>query len=96
MGAVILSSPELEITKEEAKTVGEAAADVASYYSDIEVNAKAAAWFNLALALGSVYGTRLVVVARKGKKKPGPEIIQPKQATPATPSVFGSVINGMK
>lgn len=98
MGAMLMDAPDLELTRDEAKQVADAVADVSALYDMPIVNEKAAAWGNLALVVGMVYGTRAVSVVKKvgrnkaGKK--GPEIIKP--ATPPPPSIFAPVIQGVK
>jgi hypothetical protein len=69
MGSVFLKIPELEIDHSEAKQLAVAIADVTALYDVAFVNEKAVAWFDLLVALGAVYGTRMVVVTRRVKQE---------------------------
>jgi ribosomal protein S26 len=72
MGAAMLKTPELEITEKEAKQLSEAAQAVAREYNHV-INPKTAAWIQLCVACGTVYGTRIVAIRmreKQTKKKP--------------------------
>lgn len=72
MGAAMLKTPELEISKDEAKQLSDAAQAVAKEYNHV-INPKTAAWIQLCVACGTVYGTRIVAIRMRekhSKKKP--------------------------
>jgi hypothetical protein len=58
-----------KISDDETSRVADRAASVAAFYIDVEVPTKYGAWFNLAAALGSVYGMR--ILAMRSMKKLG-------------------------
>jgi hypothetical protein len=69
MLAGITKTEELMLDHSEAKSLAEATANVARHY-DVSVSAKALDWSNLVMALGMVYGTRLVAIrARRGAER---------------------------
>jgi len=60
-GLLLLTRSELwQISDEETKRIADRAAAVAEFYVDVRVPTKYGAWFNLTVALGSVYGSRIV------------------------------------
>lgn len=91
MGAAMLKTPELEISKDEAKQLADAVQAVAKEYNHV-INPKTAAWIQLCIACGGIYGTRIVAIRMREKqtrnkpkaivvewpnKKPEPEIVPP-------------------
>lgn len=65
MLASLVNVPELELTDDEAAKLAKAVHNVSRYYP-VSIDPKAQAWFGLATAAGSIYGTRLfAVMARK-------------------------------
>lgn len=66
--SVIAKTPELRITEEEAKTLGEAAARVSELYDIPLVDEKTRAWLNLGMAATQVYGTRVAAVVIRNKQ----------------------------
>lgn len=66
MGAAILKTSELEISASEAKQLSDATQAVLKEYNHV-INPKTAAWIQLCVALGSVYGTRIVAVQMRNK-----------------------------
>lgn len=86
MGAQILKTPELEITKDEAKQLSDGVQAVAREYNHV-INPKTAAWIQLCVACGAVYGTRIVAIRMREKAErrnkvvqmptPAPEIVPP-------------------
>jgi len=104
MGAAFFQTPELVLAPAEAKALADATAAVAAHY-DALIDPKTAAWLNLVLVAGGIYGTRAMAVwgrkkqteARRGPS-PVAEFPQPKKQTaaggaaarPATPAdMFG-------
>jgi hypothetical protein len=61
MLASSLSTPELELTEDEAHKVAVASANVAEHYS-VSLDPKTAAWIQLGMVCGSVYGSRIVAI----------------------------------
>lgn len=93
MLAQATNTPELKISKEEAKMLGDAVKDLGSVYGHT-VNPKVAAWIQLSIVCGTVYGTRIAAMqmnaATKRKKgtlhtMPPPEPAAPPAPTPPTP-----------
>lgn len=60
MLASFTSVEELEITEEEAAKLGKAIAKVSSFYDNIGIPPKWAAWGNLTFAAGKIYGPRVL------------------------------------
>ena len=84
MGAVLLKTPELELTEEESAKLASAIAHVNELYGGVVLPEKAAAWINLIMVAGTIYGPRIIVIQSKGKRKP--------EAEPrSTPSVIDSL-----
>lgn len=69
MGAVLLKTPELELADEEAAKLAGAIAHVNELYGGIILPEKAAAWINLVMVAGTIYGPRIIVI--NAKKKSG-------------------------
>lgn len=67
MLASISRTPELELDEGESEKLAKASAAVMRHYVELDVSQKAADWTNLFLALGGIYGPRLV--ARKFRKQ---------------------------
>lgn len=61
MLAGITRVSELEMDKEEAKKLADAAAKVARHY-DLAATAKQLDWTNLIMTAGAIYGTRLMAI----------------------------------
>lgn len=69
MFAGFAKTPELAIDPAEAKTLAEATANVARHYN-VAISEKTQDWANFLMALGAIYGTRFVAIARrKGDEK---------------------------
>lgn len=103
MGAAFFQTPELVLAPAEAKALADATAAVAAHY-DALIDPKTAAWLNLALVAGGIYGTRAMAVWSKKKTEaarrgPAPVAEFPRKqaangapagATPTTPAdIFG-------
>lgn len=69
MMAAMMKTPELELDKEEAHQLAQASANVARHY-DISATEKTIDWIALFMALGTVYGPRMVTIGLSRKKKP--------------------------
>ena len=69
MGAVLLKTPELELTEEEAGKLAAAVAHVNELYGGVVLPEKAAAWINLIMVAGTIYGPRIIVINAKGKAR---------------------------
>jgi len=69
MGAVLLKTPELELTEEESAKLAGAIAHVNELYGGVVLPEKAAAWINLIMVAGTIYGPRIIVINAKGKSK---------------------------
>lgn len=67
MAAAILKVPDLELDKDEARRLAEAAAAVGEFYK-IGLDAKKTAWVNLAAVAGSIYGPRIMAAAIRRRK----------------------------
>lgn len=80
MGAAMLKTPELEISKEEAKQLSDAVQAVAKEYNHV-INPKTAAWIQLCIACGGIYGTRIVAI-RMREKSANKSKVHVMQATP--------------
>jgi hypothetical protein len=74
MGAVLLKTPELEISEQEAKKLNDGITDVARYYTDAELPPKVQAWLNLLMVAGTVYGPRVIAIKIRSKNN-RPKII---------------------
>lgn len=57
---------EIALSPDEAKSLAQATANVARHY-DVSVSAKALDWTNLIMALGMVYGTRVVAMRNRAR-----------------------------
>jgi ribosomal protein L3 len=73
MGAAILKVPELELAKHEAERLGEAVAKVNRLYGGRMMSEKQAAWVNLMMVAGTVYGPRIGTVMLKNAAKKAPQ-----------------------
>lgn len=67
-GAVLLQTPELELTEEELKKLATAMARVSSLYDD-RINPKLVAWVDLACVAGAVYGPRAIAIGARMKQE---------------------------
>lgn len=79
MGAKLLQTPELELETEEAEKLAGAVARVNALYNDFPIPEKWAAWINLLIVCGTVYGPRAIAASArmKSEKKPAPlEVVQ--------------------
>lgn len=79
MGSVILSTPELQLSEDEGKKLGAAVARVNAEYGNIILPPKTAAWINLAMVGGAIYGPRVIAMKNNAKKKKAGET-QPQPA----------------
>lgn len=75
MAAAAIKIPELNLSEAEARTLVSATQEVARQYN-VAVSAKTAAWVNLGMAVGSIYGSRAVAIALKAKKEKKDNIVQ--------------------
>lgn len=68
--ASVAKVPELRLEQEEAKTLAEASSNVLRHY-DIGATQKAFDWAHLAIAIGTVYGSRIIAIQfrRKAEKE---------------------------
>jgi hypothetical protein len=80
MMASLLQTPELMIAPDEAKMLADGVNNVARHY-DIIADEKTAAWVNLAMVCGAVYGPRVFVLWTKKKDAP--------KTPPNVTSLFG-------
>jgi hypothetical protein len=74
MGAALLKAPELCLSDEEAAKLSKAIARVNAEYGNVILPPKTAAWINLAICAGGVYGPRMVAIKnnRKNAQKEKP------------------------
>jgi hypothetical protein len=63
-----LSAPELMMTEDEGKIIGNAAAAVARHY-DLQASQKAIDWGNLCVALSAFYGPRVMAISVRRKQE---------------------------
>lgn len=90
--AGLAKSPELVLAEDEAKALGGALATVSAYYVDVKVSAQAAAWVNLAMILGAVYGTRIVAIRqRTASERPQRVKPQPSQPQPTETDLYSGI-----
>lgn len=96
MGKEILSLPEMEIDRDEAKKLAEAVAEVNRFYK-VAIDPKKLAWVNLGLVGVTIYGPRFAaarnrrkIAAREGKAPVTP-IDQPGKNPPAPPPKNGRI-----
>lgn len=69
--AVALKAKEFELSEIEAKVLAENVANVGRHY-DLVASQKSIDWFNLCMALSTIYGTRIIAIsARKTHEKKG-------------------------
>jgi hypothetical protein len=59
--------PELELSEDEAKTMGRAIADVGQYYDMPGLSPQQVAWYNLASTAAMIYGTRFMAYRNRVK-----------------------------
>ena len=76
MLSMIVKTPEVAITQEEAAHLAKAIANVNEHY-DTRINAKTMAWINLGMASAAIYGPRVVVLINKRKPKAQSQTQQP-------------------
>jgi hypothetical protein len=69
MLAAITKVPELEISQDEAKRLGEAAARVNEVYGGVMLPEKVTVLINLGLAAGTVYGPRILTYSLRMKNE---------------------------
>lgn len=85
MGAEFLSTPELELDRDEAKKLGDAITEVGKYYN-VSFDPKKVAIFQLAITAGGIYGVRFVAIRNRLKQSQekigGPQPVPPKAASP--------------
>jgi len=89
MAAAFFQTPELVLAPAEAKALADATSAVAAHY-DALLDPKTAAWCNLMLVAGGIYGTRAMAVWSKNKAaaaaRPGPSPVAefPRKAAAAS------------
>lgn len=88
MAAAFFKTPELMLDQTEARAIGEAVADVGSYY-DTKISGEALAWINLATVLGMAYGTRAMVILHKRRSASSTKTA-PSPAAPEKTAVDGT------
>lgn len=64
MGAVILSTPELQLAETEANTLARALSNVAAQYNQ-DMNPRTLAWVNLAMVSAGFYGARAIAIRNR-------------------------------
>jgi len=74
MGAAMLKTPELVIDEKEAKMLCDAIQEVNAAYDLPMISPKTMAMIDLTMALGAVYGPRVITIMAKSKPK-GPQLI---------------------
>jgi hypothetical protein len=79
MGASILSVPEIELDRDEAKKLGDAIKDVGKHYAMV-FDAKYVAIANLGAVVGFTYGPR--IIAYRARKNAAKEAEKPVTAKP--------------
>ena len=67
--AKMLKSEVMEITKEESEELSSAITRVTQLYDVALLSEKNWAFLNLAMVMGNIYGTRLMVISKQSKKK---------------------------
>jgi hypothetical protein len=82
MGAVLLKTPELELTEEESAKLAAAIAHVNELYGGVVLPEKATAWINLIMVAGTIYGPRIIVIGAKKKIHEVRETLADQQPTP--------------
>jgi hypothetical protein len=78
MGKSLLSVPELELDRDEAKKLSAAVARVAELHA-VEIDPKKVAYFNLFAVAGSIYGPRIMAYRIRSKseaKQRGPQPVK--------------------
>lgn len=88
----LAASPEIQLTDDEAKEVADATRELAKHYPAIQVADKTMAWVNFSMAVGSVFGPKVIAIARR--PKPG-KLVQMRQQTQGSP-VAGSPVQNDK
>lgn len=66
MGASILKTPEIALEKPEATQLGKSLQDLAAAYDHV-VNPKTAAWIQLCIVTGAIYGPRVAAIRMREK-----------------------------
>jgi hypothetical protein len=79
MGAAILKTPELQLSEDEGKKLGAAIARVNAEYGNIILPPKTAAWINLMMVGGAIYGPRAIAIRNNGRKRKSEQQPQPAQ-----------------
>lgn len=93
MGAAILTAPEWELDKSEAKSLADGINEVGKYY-DMTVDPKKMAIINLSVIAGGIYAPRLIATFRTISAKPkGPQLVKQPKAEPE-PIVTQPPVNG--
>lgn len=70
MAAAITATEEFIIDNEEARILAIGINGVSRHYASFGASEKVVDWFNLFLALGTVYGPRIVALYAKSQPKP--------------------------
>lgn len=65
MLANFMDAEELAITEDEADQLGKSVVRVSQLYDIGIIGEKAAAWTNLAIAMGSIYGPRVIAISKR-------------------------------
>jgi len=78
MGAAFLKVPELMLTEDESKQLGDAVTRVTELYEVPLMDEKTLAWVNLAIVASGIYGPRTVAVVVNKKKEAKPTIVPPR------------------
>lgn len=60
MLAAIARNEDLEIDEDESKVLAKSINEVSKFYMNLETSEKTVAWINLSMALGQVYGPRIM------------------------------------
>lgn len=92
MLAGITKIPELAIDPQESRAIADASAKVAEFY-DMTADPKIIAWCNLAMVLGTTYGTRIVAINMRKKSE---RQKRSEKVTPIRPDVSAGGIPAVK
>ena len=92
----MLSSPEWQMTEQEASEYAKALAAVSRHY-DMGASAKTLDWINLGTTMASIYGVRVMAISarRKDAKQRGGNNAPPLRDTAQSPAPMASPENGV-
>lgn len=79
IGATAFATPELALDEPEAKQLAGAITEVSRHYA-INVDEKTMAWGQLFIAIGMIYGTRLIAVRTRKKTEAKKRASEPRAA----------------